>query len=125
MTAPLIQIQTANSALLYGKGVFTTISIFNRDPFLWEKHWRRLCGNAGHLGIDLADIKEERVRSSVCEAIAENQISRGRARITFLDLSPSRMWGEGGERRTELLINTGPKRPCPDYLKLTLSPSFI
>ena len=33
------------SAALCGKGVFTTIAIFGGEPFLWDKHWRRLSDN--------------------------------------------------------------------------------
>ena len=36
---------------LYGSGVFTTIRIINGEPWLWEKHWRRLMNDAAKIGI--------------------------------------------------------------------------
>ena len=122
---PHIQTQTANSALLYGKGVFTTISIRSGEPFLWEKHWYRLCDNADRLGIDLSNFGEAETRSALEESIGGKPLSRGRARITFIDVSPSRMWGGSGEKKTELLICTGPIRPRPDRLKVTLAPHLV
>ncbi len=122
---PHIQTQTANSALLYGKGVFTTISVRSGEAFLWEKHWRRLCDNATQLGIDLSDFNEFEVRNGLEEAIGEKQLSRGRVRLTLIDISPSRMWGGSEERKTELLISAGPKRPRPDQLTLTTSPHLV
>lgn len=116
---------TSSSILLYGKGVFTTIAIRDRKPFLWAKHWRRLQDNAAKLGIDISEHTEADIRSALDELISNEDLAQGRARITLIDVSPSRMWGGSGENRTELLINMGPKRPRRDHLKLTLSPHLV
>ena len=115
----------SSSILLYGKGVFTTVAIRDRKLFLWAKHWRRLQNNAAKLGIDISEHSETEVRSELDQLIREEDLDQGRSRITFAEVSPSRMWGGSGERRTELLINTGPKRLLPDHLKLTLSPHLV
>jgi branched-chain amino acid aminotransferase len=114
-----------SSILLYGKGVFTTVSIRHREPFLWAKHWSRLQNNAAAVGIDISEHTEVDIRSALDELIRKENLVQGRARITFVDVSPSRMWSGSGKRRTELLINTGSKRPRSAQLKLALSPHMI
>src|SRR4051794_9769769 len=99
------------SAALYGKGVFTTIAVLNGEPFLWNKHWRRLAVNAATLGVDLSEFKKEAVKAALDQIIAKNNILNGRARVTFHDESPSVIWPSEGERRTSLSIITGDVRP--------------
>jgi branched-chain amino acid aminotransferase len=38
---------------LYGEGVYETLRTYNRMPFLYEKHVRRLRESAGHLRLDV------------------------------------------------------------------------
>ena len=61
-----INLPAISSAALYGKGVFTTLAVYNKKPFLWEKHWQRLIENANKIGIDLSDFSEESVSKSSC-----------------------------------------------------------
>lgn len=111
--------------MLYGKGVFTTLAIRDREPFLWAKHWRRLQNNAAKLCIDISEHSEAETRSALDEMIHKENLVHGRARITFIDDSLGQMWGGSGESKTELLINTGPQRTQPDRLKLTVSPHLV
>ena len=55
-------ISPISSAALYGKGIFTTLAIYNAKPFLWEKHWRRLLTHSAKLNIDLTNFDEESVK---------------------------------------------------------------
>jgi 4-amino-4-deoxychorismate lyase len=91
-----------SSASLYGRGIFTTIAIYNSNPFLWEKHWRRLTENSQKIGIYLSEFSEETV---------ENQLSE----ITSV-------WQTNLERKTNLLIQTGDFRKNRNNLRLTVSP---
>src|SRR5947207_7751269 len=47
------RVAPVSSAMLYGRGVFTTLAIYKGKPFLWPKHWRRLSGHAGQLDVNL------------------------------------------------------------------------
>lgn len=117
---------TIGVGLLYGKGVFTTLAIVEGNPFLWEKHWRRLTGNAAALGIVLSSYSEQGVQDTLLEVIANSALTNGRARITFSDDSPSRIWSnDGGEERTSLSIIVAERRPIPANFKLTVSPHRI
>lgn len=86
---------TAESqATLYGRGIFTTIAIRNGEPFLWEKHWRRLQHDAAALGIDLSPYSEYMIRRALDDIPDDKRSVSQKARITFADERPSRLWNE-------------------------------
>lgn len=107
---------------LYGKGVFTTVAVFNGVPFVWEKHWERLTNNAAKVGIDLSDFSEEMTRGSVIDSISENNLLYGRVRITFYDKSKSEIWSTENTLSAGLSVITGGQRLIPERFKLTVSP---
>src|SRR5438105_4842473 len=114
-----------SQAALYGRGIFTTVAVFGGEPFLWEKHWRRLTGNAAKIGLGLSDHSEERSRCALDAAIAGNDIFNGRARITFFDGSPAAIWSDESERSTGISILTGQSRKLPEDLNLGISPYTV
>lgn len=115
-------VSALSSAAFYGKGVFTTIPIYDAKPLLWEKHWHRLDINSEKLRIDLAEFSESCTIAALAEAIRENNVTNGLARITFFDESPSKIWPFETTRKTSLLIVTGDLRPIPDNFRTTVSP---
>ncbi len=114
-----------SAAELYGKGFFTTVAIHEGKPFLWEKHWRRIASNALILKLDLAQHSESSTHDSLHKAVTDAGLVNGRARITFSDESPSRLWSNGGEKSTGLSIIVAERRPIPDNFKLANSPYRI
>lgn len=120
-----ISVNAVSSASFYGRGIFTTIAIFNGEPFLWEKHWRRIINNASKIGIDSIDFAEAKVKESLYEIVAENKISRGRARLTFFDESSIAIWQAERKRKTSFLINTGDFREISNDFSLTVSPFVV
>lgn len=117
-----VGINAISSAALYGKGVFTTIAIYDGEPFVWEKHWRRLASDAKTVGVDLSGFSEESVRGAVDEIVRHNAVSDGRTRITFFDNSSGAIWPSGVPGTTSLLIITGDKRAEVDGLRIGISP---
>lgn len=115
-------IPAASAAALYGKGVFTTIAVRDGQPFLWEKHWRRLRRNAESLQIDLTEFDEKSIKTALAEIIKTNKFTNGRARITFFDESSSNIWNLAFGKRTSFLITTADSQPIPENLRLTVSP---
>ncbi len=112
-------------AALYGKGVFTTIAIMGGEPFLWDKHWRRLSQNAALVGIDLSEHGEKVTRASLDALITANGVRDGRARVTFMDESPSAIWYIGAQRITTLVIVTADVRERSAGIRLGISPFSI
>jgi branched-chain amino acid aminotransferase len=114
-----------SSAVFFGKGIFTTIAIFDGKSFLWEKHWRRLAANADKIGLDISEYDGASVAALLAEAIEQDGVVNGRARITFFDESPSPIWSDETEKKTSLSIITGDLRPMPKEFGLTVSPYLI
>ena len=114
-------LQTFSPANLYGKGVFTTIAVNEGEPFLWEKHWRRIKINAEKLDIDLTEFSDTTTRAAVDELINKNRVANGRVRVTFFDTSSSKIWPFESTANTSLLIMTADLRPVPENFKITIS----
>lgn len=120
------KVSALGSAALYGAGVFTSLAVYNQKPFQWQKHWQRLTENAEKLNIRLSsDMTEDAVRDSLSELIGENNLTDGRARITFFDEAASEVWTFETARRASVLITTGDFRGAPEEFRLALSPYRI
>jgi len=111
-----------SSAALYGRGVFTTIAVFDRHPFLFDKHVQRLTRNAGAIGLDLSAVDLGASEQQTSELINANSVVNGRVRITLFDASGSGMWGGGDDGSIDIFIVTADQRRVPDHLKVTISP---
>ena len=117
---------SANSAAaFYGKGIFTTVAIYNFKLFLWEKHWERLTANAKQIGVDFSDYTEQTVKKSLLEIVEKNAFRTGRARLTFYDESLTAIWQTDSKRGTSLLIQTADFRLIKDKFNLTVTPFRI
>jgi len=118
-------VPAVSSAALYGKGVFTTITIHDGKPFLWEKHWERLQSDAARVGIHIWEYPAEMVAASLTGLIEKNSVKNGRARVTFFDERGGGAWPGDTELETSLLITTGDARPVPNSFKVTVSPYVL
>lgn len=110
---------------LYGRGVFTTLAIYDRRPFLWPQHWMRLVDHAARSGIDCRSLDERSVHASLLKLIEANEVKDGRARITLFGGADQGVWKSKGtgRPRTEVLIMTGDARALKeDGMALTVSP---
>lgn len=119
------RVAAVSSATLYGRGVFTTLAVYDSRPFLWSKHWQRLSAHAAKLDIDHTGCTEKSVGESVKKLIAVNQVKDGRARVTMLARGARDFWKAKlpSSRKTDLLIMTGDPRSVPQNgLSLAVSP---
>jgi branched-chain amino acid aminotransferase len=114
-----------SSSALYGKGVFTTVRIIQRDPLFWAMHWRRLSDNAAKLGVEVGDHDEQQTKRSLDALIGSNDVVNGRARVTFLDESASSIWPFETGRKTRLLITTADLQSQSESFMLTVSPYTV
>jgi branched-subunit amino acid aminotransferase/4-amino-4-deoxychorismate lyase len=125
LEAAKARVAPVSSAMLYGRGVFTSVAIYNRKPFLWTEHWKRLANHAQRLGITCEECSEESVGTALKKLIAVNQVGNGRARVILLARSSRHVWQAKppGPRKTELLIMTGePQRVPAAGITLAVSP---
>jgi 4-amino-4-deoxychorismate lyase len=119
------RVAPVSSAMLYGRGVFTTLAIYNSQPFLWSKHWQRLTTHAKKLDIDYTGCTEKSVGDALKKLIAVNQVKDGRARVIMLARSGRDIWKTKmpGTKKTDLLIMTGEAQKVPQNgLSLAVSP---
>jgi branched-subunit amino acid aminotransferase/4-amino-4-deoxychorismate lyase len=119
------RVAPVSSAMLYGRGVFTTLAIHNAKPFLWAKHWERLVAHAGKLAIELSGLTEKNVGDALRKLIAVNQVKHGRARVILLARSGRDVWKPKATsaRNTDLIIMTGEAHKKPSNgLSLAVSP---
>lgn len=119
------RVAAVSSAVLYGRGVFTTLAVYASKPFLWSKHWQRLAAHAAKLDIDHTGCTEKSVGEAVNKLIAVNQVKDGRVRVTMLARSGRDFWKTklSSTRKTDLLIMTGdPHRVSANGLSLAVSP---
>lgn len=118
-------------ASLYGRGVFTTLAVYNSHPFLWPEHWARLCAHAERLGFDRSSLDAEQTFALLTRLIEANRVEDGRARITLLlSAEAAGVWNLSGandmQQQMQLLIMTDEARPAStDGLALTVSPYRI
>src|SRR5690348_17471136 len=119
------RVAPVSSAMPYGRGVFTTLAIYNSQPFRWSKHWQRLTTHAKKLDIDFTGCNEQNVGEALHKLIAVNQVKDGRARVIMLARSGRDIWKTRtpGAKKTDLLIMTGePQKLAPGGLSLAVSP---
>jgi aminodeoxychorismate lyase len=122
------RVAAVSSAVLYGRGVFTTLAVYESKPFLWSRHWQRLAAHAAKLDIDHTGCTEKSVGEAVTKLIAVNQVKDGRARVTMLARSGRDFWKAKPQstRKTDLLIMTGDAhRVSPNGVSLAVSPYRI
>ena len=119
------RVAPVSSAMLYGRGVFTTLAIYNSRPFLWPRHWQRLAAHANKLDIDYSGCTEKNVGEALHKLISVNQVQEGRARVILLARSGRDIWKPKmpGAKKTDLLIMTGEAQKLPSNgLSLAVSP---
>jgi len=119
------RIAPVSSAMLYGRGVFTTVAIYNGAPFLWPQHWRRLLDHAGRLAIDCSGCNEQGVGEALEKLISVNCVGDGRARVILLARGGRDFWKTKatGDKKTDLLIMTGEAQKLPQTgISLAVSP---
>ena len=120
-----IKINAISSISLYGKGIFTTIAIYNSKPFLWEKHWQRLKSNAKKIGVDVSTFDREQVELSLAQLIRKNAVVNGRCRLTFFDESSSKIWQISTQKQTSCLIQTADFKAIREELSVEISDHSI
>ena len=77
------RLSPGQAGLLNGWGLFTTMRIFQGEPFGYERHWRRLEKDAARIRLPFSFDPAE-VRRHLGELLAANQVLEGRARIYMI-----------------------------------------
>jgi branched-subunit amino acid aminotransferase/4-amino-4-deoxychorismate lyase len=117
-------VSALNAGLLHGYGVFTTLRIYDRQPFMLDEHWERLEAHSQAIGLEHTWTRGA-VRNGLMELIMANRVVDGKARISLLE-AESRFWRIGSPISwAELLIFTAPLQARAAEAAITISPYRI
>ena len=118
-------LQAVSSSTLYGTGVFTTVAVYQKRLFQWQRHWQRLVENAEKIGVDLSKFENDKVEELLFSVVKKNKIENARIRLTFFDQSSNEIWDCAPDEQTAILITAAEFRLQNDNLRLTISPFAI
>ena len=119
------RVAPVSSAMLYGRGVFTTVAVYDGNPFLWNEHWERLKTNAERLGINHEGCTEHSVGEALKKLASVNRVNAGRARVVLLARNSPGFWKTKRTvgRKTDLLITTSNQQQVRETgISLAVSP---
>src|SRR5437588_12947844 len=74
------RLSPGQAGLLNGWGLFTTMRVFQGEPFAFERHWKRLQKDAARTRMPFAHDADES-RSRLRELIQRYEVREGTARI--------------------------------------------
>jgi branched-chain amino acid aminotransferase len=112
-----VRLSPGQSGLLNGWGVFTTIRIVEGIPFAFERHWKRLVGDAQRIHCPFP-FAAERVRGQLGEVLSANQVREGCARI-YVIYNQAGFWRSDEDLPpADLLICSSDLPPYRDIVRL-------
>jgi branched-chain amino acid aminotransferase len=75
-----VRLSPGQAGLLNGWGLFTTLRVYDGEPFAYERHWKRLQKDARLLHMPMP-FEAEKIRAQLGEVLRANQVKEGCARI--------------------------------------------
>jgi branched-chain amino acid aminotransferase len=75
-----VRLSPGQAGLLSGWGLFTTLRIFDGEPFAYERHWKRLRKDAARTHVPFP-FDAEAVRAQLGELLRANAVREGTARL--------------------------------------------
>ncbi|MCL5671092.1 MAG: aminotransferase class IV [Acidobacteria bacterium] len=114
-----VRLSPGQAGLLNGWGVFTTIRIYNGQPFAFDRHWKRLTTDANRLKIPV-EWRAETIIDGLGKLIEANQVKEGCARIYFVYNRVGFWVSEETMPAVDLILYTAdlPKRKGPVRLAM-------
>jgi branched-subunit amino acid aminotransferase/4-amino-4-deoxychorismate lyase len=123
LKATAARLHAVTAAVLFGRGVFTTVAVHKGRPLFWDAHWSRLLAHAERAGVE-CDFGDNATAAALARLIEANGVERGRARVHLLARAVRGRWKFEGEegRASDLLMMTAEQWRHADTLALTVSP---
>ena len=113
------RLSPGQAGLLNGWGLFTTLRVFQSEPFAFERHWKRLEKDAGRTRMPFPFDPAE-VRSHLRELIRRNELREGTARI-YAVYNKVGFWQSGEDLPVvDLLLCTAGLPSYREPVRLTL-----
>lgn len=116
-----VRLSPGQVGLLSGWGLFTTLRIFDGEPFAFERHWRRLQKDAEHTRLPFP-FDGERVRGQLAELLRANQVAQGTARIYCIYNRVGFWTSEESFPEVDLILYTAGLPTYREPVRLALGP---
>lgn len=114
-----MRLSPGQAGLLSGWGLFTTVRIFEGEPFAFERHWRRLQKDAHRTHIPFT-FDQETVREQLHEVLRANDVIEGTARI-YIVLNKVGFWqSDEPAPKVDLIIYSAGLPSYREPVRLTL-----
>jgi branched-chain amino acid aminotransferase len=125
-TMPLAEshLSPGQAGLLAGWGVFTTLRLYEGQPFEFHRHWQRMARDAARLSLAMI-YEEETVRRNIVRLAEANRRDEGMARVWFVRNQGGLWAGETRGSATDLIVFTRDIVPWPETHRLLLQPGAI
>lgn len=107
--------------LLAGWGVFTTLRIYDGEPFAFERHWARMTKDANLLRVPLTEDREG-VRQRLSELIRANHAENAAARMCVVRNQGGLWEGPGISSAADLIVLTSDLKPWASTVRLNVVP---
>lgn len=78
-----VRLSPGQAGLLSGWGLFTTLRLYDGQPFAFERHWQRFTRDAARVHMPFA-FSAERVLSDLLALVGANRVQNGAARVFFV-----------------------------------------
>lgn len=125
-TVPLREahLSPGQAGLLAGWGVFTTLRLYEGQPFEFHRHWQRMARDAERLNLAMI-YREEKVHQGIVDLAAANGRHEGMARVWFVRNRGGLWAGDSEGPATDLIVFTRDIVPWPAAHRLMLQPDSI
>ena len=125
-TIPLAEahLSPGQAGLLAGWGVFTTLRLYEGQPFEFHRHWQRMARDAVRLNLAMI-YEEEAVCRSIVRLAEANHRAEGMARVWFVRNRGGLWAGDNQVPATDLIVCTHEIVPWPEKHRLMLQGNAI
>jgi len=114
-----VRLSPGQAGLLNGWGLFTTLRIFQGEPFAFERHWRRLEKDAARIRLPFL-FDSSQVRAWLRELIQRNEVRAGAARIYAIYNKIGFWQSQEDFPDVDLLLYTAGMPPHREPVRLTI-----
>lgn len=116
------RLSPGQAGLFNGWGLFTTVRIYDGVPFAFDRHWRRLAGDAARTHTPF-DFTEQETLEALLDLVAANEVHDGTGRLYF-PYSLGGPWHSNEDLpETDRLICTADLPPRPSAARLAIQPN--
>ena len=115
-----VRLSPGQAGLLNGWGVFSTLRVFQGEPFAFERHWARLGKDADRIRLPFA-LEPSRVLAQLRKLIARNNVREGTARLYAIYNQIGFWQSEESLPPVDLLLYTAGLPPRQESARLTIA----